>query len=150
MKLFGLEINGALSRSRMIERRRVPRFPIHETLYLNYHNLPLERKGFAEGKDISPFGLRFACHSKFDKGTPLDVTLRFHPESSLKEPLRIRARVVHCYRKKRQRRFRIGCEFEEPDAFSQDQIRSFIYWLRGREFGNTVLPVSGHQNRLDI
>ena len=135
MKIFGIKINILPPRPRWTEKRRAPRFPVHETLYLDYHNLLQRRKGVAEGKDISILGLRFACESQFEKGTPLDFILRFHPESGIGEPLRLRAHVVHCYRKSRQRRYRVGCEFEEPDTFSQNQIQSFISWLKERDSG---------------
>ena len=131
MNLLGLEIR--LPRIIPFERRKAERASIHEALYLDYQSELSNETGVAEGKDISTRGIRFACHSKFPKGTPLNLTLHFSENYEPAKVIQARGYVVRCYRKPLQKRYRVACAFESVNAESHEIITSFVRWLRGRE-----------------
>jgi hypothetical protein len=81
-------------------------------------------------RDISSKGIRFAYQYPLARGTQLFLQLGFPARYRRRERLHIGAHVIHCYKLKDQRRYRIGCEFTEGDAAAFAEIEKFLAWLR--------------------
>ena len=133
MKIFGLEINFPWFHPK--ERRHAERKHVFEALWLDYKN-PLEfeaRSG--EARDISLTGVRFLSEGPFEKGTPLELTLRFTPGSVGPgvQSIQVRAHVARCYKRFKEKRYRVACAFDDLNDAAYHKIKTFLLWLKDRE-----------------
>ncbi|MBI4549374.1 MAG: PilZ domain-containing protein [Candidatus Omnitrophica bacterium] len=81
-------------------------------------------------RDISSRGLRFAYQYPLERGARVHFLLGFPARYKHPEKAEIQAQVVHCYKLKDQRRYRIGCEFLETNTEDYAEIRRFLDWLQ--------------------
>ena len=132
MRILGFEIK--LPFFATPSRRRAERYGIFEALYTDYQDFEGKVRGTGPAEDLSVMGIRLLSDQKVAPGTRLTLTLRFTAGSVAQEvvSLQVLARVVRSYRNWRQKRFRLGCEFEglHPDA--QNIIQHFVNWLDER------------------
>lgn len=82
---------------------------------------------------MSATGIRFACSTKFPKGTRLELELKLPSEYGEKKIIRAQTHVIRCYKKLKQNRYRIACRFDRLDAETRSEIQSFVAWLDERE-----------------
>lgn len=128
MKIFGLEIR--IPKLSRMDRRHGERCRTYETLYVDYSKPFEPGNGTAEGVDISMSGVRFACPVKIPKGTLLRLFLRCSTQNSNNKLIPLVARVIRCYRKPQQKRYRIACAFDKLDPSSHQDILAYLSWLK--------------------
>ena len=148
MNIFGFRINFPWFPSK--EKRRAERKHVFEALWLGYKSpLAFEARS-GETVDISLTGVRFLSDSKLEKGARLELTLRFTPGSvgPAVQSIQVRAEVVRCYRRFKEKRYRVACVFGDLNDGAYQKIKTFLLWLKDREEKFLFFPSSNRQ-RID-
>jgi hypothetical protein len=135
MKIFGIEIKFGGGGSQK-ERRNTPREKVFETVYVDYAVPDQEIKGTGEVKDLTSLGLCFGSFLPLDRGTAVDLTLRFTPGSTKTNSLRIPGTVVRSQTLVKKHHYNldysyeIACSFKAPEGEAARELQAFIDWLK--------------------
>lgn len=114
------------------ERRATERIHAGDQVEGTLRELSEEKPHEMEVRDLSPHGIRVACEKTFPSGTLVELRI-LTPDVFRGEPLiQVQAKVVHSYKLEEQRRYRVGCQFVNPDADVQAKIQKLIAWMKAR------------------
>lgn len=108
------------------ERRKHPRAQLRNPLFLNFNHASRAVSGFGETLDISLGGICFLSYIHIPKKAPLKLKLRCEFSRSDVRDIWLESLVLRCQRKPEQRRYRIACMFEKPDAAVLETLHAFI------------------------
>lgn len=133
MRVLGLEIR--FPRILNWERRGVERIQVYETLYVVYRDLRTLSSGSGQAHDISIAGVRFSSENKLNKGSPLELTLRFSAGALPRniQTLQAHAHVIYCHKRFRHHHYHVACAFDDLGEEAARIIQLFISWLKERE-----------------
>ena len=97
----------------------------------------IERKGQSEkiittGRDVSLEGVRFVTAEKLEKKEALTITFHFSKSFHERRDLSLKGIVVHAFRPRGARRWRIGCRFVSPSPEERQILQDFLIWAKHR------------------
>lgn len=114
------------------ERRATERICTGDQVEGTLRELSEEKPHEMEVRDLSPHGVRVACEKTYPSGTVIELKILVPDVFQGEPPIQIQAKVIHSYKLEEQRRYRIGCQFVNPDNAVQAKIRKLIGWMKAR------------------
>lgn len=114
------------------ERRATERIHAGDQVEGTLRELSEEKAHEMEVRDLSPHGVRVACEKTYPSGTVIELKILVPDVFQGEPPIQIQAKVIHSYKLEEQRRYRIGCQFVNPDNAVQAKIQKLIGWMKAR------------------
>lgn len=112
----------------MLERRQSKRLEPEERFLIEFRKGNASSFRLGEGKDISRTGVRFATSIPVKKGEPLDITLYFPKQFPNVRNIATTAIVRRVYHPGPTHRYRVACEFQDPQPSVLQAVTNFMEW----------------------
>jgi len=112
------------------EKRVAERFSFNEPVDIAFWLAPKYRFEYGQLENLSVRGVRFVSFYKLPRGIRFELEIHLPDAYAKGRTVRMMAKSVYCFKWPGQKRYRVGCEFQNPDPGRLGEIDKFLSWAK--------------------